>query len=433
LSDGHLQIGEEVEILPNGTQGRIRGLQTHKQKEDLALPGSRTAVNISGVTLEEIRRGDVVAHRGDYQPTRRMDVKFRLLKDASLALKHNTEVKLFVGAAEVLARVRTLGSEVINPGEPGWLQLEMKAPVVVMRGDHYILRRPSPGETMGGGTIIDPNPVGRHKRFTHGLIERLESLSAGAPTDVLIQSLTTLVAAPMREVILHSNLDEEAGKNAVEELINQGEIVILEPDKGNLEFDSDILVTTRGYWEQLSSTTLLIVEDYHTTYPLRRGMAKEELKSRLKIQSRLFSAEIRILILEGRLEENGPLVLSPDHKINFSAEQEQAVKSTLKRFTASPFSPPSVKDTIKDVGEDVFQAMVDLDLLVPVSPEVVFRREDYDRMVGEVKILLENNGTVSAAQVRDHFNTSRRYVLALLEHMDEVGITMREGDVRRLR
>jgi selenocysteine-specific elongation factor len=172
LSDGHLQIGEEVEILPNGTQGRIRGLQTHKQKEDLALPGSRTAVNISGVTLEEIRRGDVVAHRGDYQPTRRMDVKFRLLKDASLALKHNTEVKLFVGAAEVLARVRTLGSEVINPGEPGWLQLEMKAPVVVMRGDHYILRRPSPGETMGGGTIIDPNPVGRHKRFTHGLIER---------------------------------------------------------------------------------------------------------------------------------------------------------------------------------------------------------------------------------------------------------------------
>jgi selenocysteine-specific elongation factor len=237
----------------------------------------------------------------------------------------------------------------------------------------------------------------------------------------------------MREVILHSNLDEEAGKNAVEELINQGEIVILEPDKGNLEFDSDILVTTRGYWEQLSSTTLLIVEDYHTTYPLRRGMAKEELKSRLKIQSRLFSAEIRILILEGRLEENGPLVLSPDHKINFSAEQEQAVKSTLKRFTASPFSPPSVKDTIKDVGEDVFQAMVDLDLLVPVSPEVVFRREDYDRMVGEVKILLENNGTVSAAQVRDHFNTSRRYVLALLEHMDEVGITMREGDVRRLR
>ena len=321
----------------------------------------------------------------------------------------------------------------INPGEPGWLQLEMKAPVVVMRGDHYILRRPSPGETIGGGTIVDPNPVGRHKRFAPGLIERLEALSAGAPTDVLIQSLATLVAAPIREVFVHSNLDEAAAKNAVEELINQGVMVILEPDKGILELDSDILVAPRGYWEQLSSTTLLIVEDYHTTYPLRRGMAKEELKSRLKIQSRLFSAEIRILISEGQLEENGPLVLSPDHKITFSAEQEQAVQSTLKRFAASPFSPPSVKDTIAIVGEDVYQAMVDLDLLVPVSPEVAFQREDYDQMVAIVKTMLENNGTVSAAQVRDHFNTSRRYVLALLEHMDEVGITVREGDVRRLR
>jgi len=105
LSDGHLRVGEEVEILPSRTQGRIRGLQTHKRKEDLALPGSRTAVNISGVTLEEIKRGDIVAHPGDYQPTRRVDVKFHLLKDASLTLKHNTEVKLFVGATEVLSRV----------------------------------------------------------------------------------------------------------------------------------------------------------------------------------------------------------------------------------------------------------------------------------------------------------------------------------------
>jgi selenocysteine-specific elongation factor len=433
LSDGHLRIGEGVEILPKGTPGRIRGLQTHKQEEDLALPGSRTAVNISGVTLEEIKRGDVVAHRGDYQPTRRMDVKFRLLEDASLELKHNTEVKLFIGAAEVLARVRTLGSEVVNPGETGWLQLETREPVVVVRGDHYILRRPSPGETMGGGTVADPNPIGRHKRFTPGLIERLESLSAGAPTDVLTQSLATLGAAPMKEVFLHSNLDEETAKKAVAQLINQADLVILEPNKGQFEINSDILVATGGYWEQLSSTTLLIVEDYHTTYPLRKGMAKEELKSRLKIAPRLFSAVIKVLISEEKLAENGPLVLSPDHKIKFSTEQELAVQRVLKRFADSPFSPPSVKDTSADVGEEVYQAMVDLNLLIPVSPEVVFRRGDYEQMVEEIKTILERNGIVSAAQVRDHFNTSRRYVLALLEYMDEVGLTVREGDVRRLR
>ena len=362
-----------------------------------------------------------------------MDVKFRLLKDASLTLKHNTEVKLFVGAAEVLARVRTLGSDVIKPGETGWLQLEMREPVVVTRGDHYILRRPSPGETMGGGRIIDPNPAGRYRRFAPGLIERLESLSAGAPIDVLTQSMATLVAAPLRDVINHSNLEEDAAQNAVEDLFSKGDLVVLEIEKGDLNVDRDILVTTRGYWEQLSSRTLLIVEGYHETYPLRRGMAKEELKSRLKISSRLFSGLVRILVAENQLVENGPLVLHPEHEIKFSNQQEQAVQNSLNRFAASPYSPPSVKDTISDVGEDVYQAMVDLNLLVPVSPEVVFRQEDYDVMVAELKTMLQDEGTVSAAQVRDHFNTSRRYVLAFLEHLDEVGITVRVGDVRRLK
>jgi selenocysteine-specific elongation factor len=433
LSDGHLCVGEEVEILPKGTRGRIRGLQTHKQKEDLALPGSRTAVNISGVTLDEIKRGDVVIHGGDYQPSRRMDVRFRLLGDASQPLKHDTEVKLFVGAAEVLSRVRTLGSEVIKPGDGGWLQLEMREPVVVARGDHYILRRPSPGETLGGGTVVDPNPKGRHKRFSSGLIERLESLAAGAPTDILLQSLAALVAAPLRDVIMHSNLEEKTALEAIEELVQIGQILILESEKSALSANSDILVTTQGYWEQLSSPTLIIVEEYHTAYPLRRGIPKEELKSRLKISSRLFSGLMKILIQDGKLDEMGPLILRPDHEIRFTSQQEGAVQSLLKRFAASPYSPPSVKDTVSEVGEDIFQAMVDLDLLVPVSSEVVFRQEDYDRMVVDVRALLQEKGTLSAAQVRDHFNTSRRYVLAFLEHLDEIGVTIREGDVRRLK
>jgi selenocysteine-specific elongation factor len=433
LSDGHFRVGDELEILPNGTRGRIRGLQTHKQKEDLAIPGSRTAVNISGVALDQIKRGDVVAHVGDYQPTRRMDARFRLLGDVSQELKHNTEVKLFVGAAEVLARVRTLGSEAIQPGDEGWLQLEMREPVVVKRGDHYILRRPSPGETMGGGTIVDPDPKGRHKRFTAGLIDRLESLAVGTPTDIFLQSLTTMVTAPLREVTLHANLDETTAQDALDELIQLEQIVLLESGKGGLSVDSDLLVTSIGYWEQLSTTTLNAVEEYHTNYPLRRGMPKEELKSRLKLSPRLFSGLIRILTQDEQLDELGPLVLCPGHEIRFSPHQEQAVQSLLKKFAASPYSPPSVKQAKSDVGDDVFQAMVDLDLLVPVSSEVVFRREDYDQMVADMKDMFQDMGTLSAAQVRDHFDTSRRYVLAFLEHLDEVGVTVREGDVRRLR
>ncbi|MBK5109289.1 MAG: selenocysteine-specific translation elongation factor, partial [Anaerolineales bacterium] len=315
MSDGHLRVSDEVVILPAGTRGRIRGLQTHKQKEEIAVPGSRTAVNISGIGLDEIKRGNIVAHPEDYQPTRRMDLRFRLLPDVIQALKHNTEVKLFIGAAEVLARVRTLGTEVIEPGEAGWLQLEMREPIVAIRGDHYILRRPSPGETLGGGRVVDPHPKGRHKRFAPGLVERLESLSAGAPADIFRESLATLKAAPVREVAQHSNLEEEAAQGALDQLLEKGEIIVLESMNDGLLVSSDTLAASKGYWNQVSAAILDAVVDYHKAYPLRRGMPKEELKSKLKLSTRVFAGLTSKLIQDGSLQEDGPLIMQPEHEI----------------------------------------------------------------------------------------------------------------------
>jgi selenocysteine-specific elongation factor len=433
LSDGQFRVGEEVEILPRELRGRIRGLQTHKQKEDVAIPGSRTAINISGIALEQIQRGDVVAHVGDYRSTRRIDVKFRLLPDVSQPLKHNTEVKMFVGAAEVVARVRTLASEVLNPGDEGWLQLETRHPVVVMRGDRYILRRPSPGETLGGGSIVDPFPGKRHKRFTDGLTARLESLAEGTPTDILLQALISVGIAPMKAVTKQSNLEEQDSQMAMDNLINRGDMIILEVGKGEPHPKDDILVTIKGYWGNITANTLKEVDDYHVNHPLRKGMPKEELKSRLRVSARILATIISWLIRQGELEEAGPLILRRGHEIQFTLQQEQVVQAMLDKFAASPHSPPSIKDTQAEVGEQLYDAMVDLRLLVPVSSEVVFRREDYDQMIVEVKDLFRKNGTLSVAQVRDYFNTSRRYVLSFLEHLDEEGVTVRDGDVRRLK
>lgn len=433
LSDGQLRVGDEVEIHPQLLRGRIRGLQTHKQKEDVALPGSRTAINISGIALEQIRRGNVVTHVGDYQSTRRMDVKFRLLPDVSHPLKHNMEVKMFVGSAEVLARVRTLVRDMIYPGEEGWLQLESRYPVVVIRGDRYILRRPSPGETLGGGTIVDPDPGKRHKRFTDGLAARLESLAEGTPVDILYQALITMGIAPLRDVTKYSNLEEHDAQVAIEELINRGEMIILEDGKGELRTKNDILVTSKRYWGQITVNALREVEAYHINHPLRRGMPKEELKSRLRVSGRVFTSITSWLIHQERLQEAGPLVFKLDHEIRFTSQQEQAAQSILEIFATAPYSPPSIKETQAAVGVEVYEAMVNLGLLVPVSSEVAFRREDYDQMLVAIKSLFRENGTLTVAQVRDYFNTSRRYVLAFLEHLDEKGITFRDGDVRRLK
>ncbi len=433
LLDGQMQVGDEIVILPAGYKGRVRGLQSHKKKEDIAVPGSRTAINISGVSVEQIQRGDIVAHPKDYQPTRRMDVRFRLLPEVSISLKHNLEVKFFISAAEVVARVRLLGVEELKPGEEGWLQLETKQPIVAVRGDRYILRRPSPGETLGGGFVIDSHPKGRHKRFSKETIERLSALAQGTPDDVLLQALMALKTAPLKEVIAQSSLDENTAQRAIDALVESGQLLSLEGNApANLTAKASTLVMSRSYWDQLSSAITKALELYHQNHPLRRGMPREELKSRMRISPRVFNAVINQLENEGILEENGPLVYLTGHEIQFNPQQQQIVNQLIKDFEASPYSPPTVKECQNLAGDEVFAALVGLGVLIQVSPEVVFSRVTFEDMVGQLRNLFVESETISAAQVRDYFNTSRRYALALLEYLDEIGLTVREGDVRRL-
>src|SRR5688572_19015508 len=222
LLDGQLALGDEVEILPSGQRGRVRGLQTHKKKEERAVPGSRTAVNISGVDTESIRRGEVVVRPNQYQATRRVDARFRLLKDASTSLKHNSEVKFFVGASETMATVRLLGTDELYPGEEGWIQLELRDPVVAVRGDRYILRWPSPGETLGGGIIVDHQPKGRHKRFDENILRSLESLSQGTPAEVLLEAALALNIASIKDIVARSRLEPANAEIALKKLLDTG-------------------------------------------------------------------------------------------------------------------------------------------------------------------------------------------------------------------
>jgi len=431
LTDGKFHLGEEIEILPDGLHGRIRGLQTHNRKEDEAVPGSRTAINISGVDVDQIARGDVIALPGKYQATRWIDVQFRLLADASAPLKHSSEVKLFIGAAEVLGRVRLLGVEELHPGEVGWLQLELRDPAVALRGDHYILRRPSPGETLGGGLVVDPHPEGRHKRFSQAVLHKLEAYLQGSPDEVLLQASQALGPAPVREVVLKARLETNQANETLAELYRQGQLLVLE--EGDQSATGDALVIARPDWEALATQAVKTVAAFHKSTPLRRGMPREELKSRLKLSPRLFSAVMRRTSQEGRLVEMGSLVRSPDHEIRLNPRQQEAARALLARFGQAPYSPPSVKEAQAEVGEDLYNALVETVQLVPVSAEVVFRKSDYDRLVEGVREFLEREGTITVAQFRDLFNTSRKYALGMLEHLDQAGMTSREGDIRRLR
>jgi len=430
LMDGTFKTGDEVEVLPSRKRGRIRGLQTHKQKEEAAAPGSRTAVNVSGIDLTEVVRGNVLAHPGKYHPTQRIDLHFRLLKDVAGPLSHNSEVKLFLGASETVGRVRLLGVEQLQPGEQGWLQLELRDPVVAVRGDHYILRRPSPGETLGGGTVIDPSPKYRHKRFDPEILRQLESLRQGSPADVLLQASLALGIAPLAQVVARSRLEKEQVEPAIAELLASGQWVQLE--SGPAKAGSDLLVAPVGLWDALTAKALHELDTFHKVYPLRSGMPREALKSRLKLLPRIFSAAVRQWVDQNLLAEQGPLLARSGFAVQFSQQQKEKVAALMRRFESSPVSPPALKECQLEVGEEVLNALIERGDLVHVGEDVLFQKSDYDRMVQAVIDHLKARGTLTVAEFRDLFSTTRKYALALLEHLDTKRITVRDGDYRKL-
>ena len=431
LNDGHLSVGNEVVVLPSGTKGRVRGLQTHKRKEEIAVPGSRTAVNISGIAVDDLKRGEVVTYPDQYQITRRLDARLRLLKDISQPLKHNTEVKLFVGASETMAIARVLGVEVLNPGDEGWVQLELRDPVVAVRGDRYILRRPSPGETLGGGAIVDHQPKGRHKRFNDKVLKSLASLAAGSPADILMEAALALNAAPIKEVVSRSRLEVEPAAQALGENLNNGQLLQLED--GNLIITSDLLVIAAPQWNALSDKAVQMVKAYHKNFPLRRGMPREELKSRLKLAPRVFNAFVKRLVAQNALSDTGGTVSISGHEIRFDSGQQAQIQGLMQCFADSPYAPPSVKECQTLVGEDVAAALVELEQLKQLTPDVVFRIEDYEEMVAKVRAFISENVQLTVADARYLFSSSRKYMLALLEHLDAIGMTTRDGDFRKLR
>jgi selenocysteine-specific elongation factor len=233
-------------------------------------------------------------------------------------------------------------------------------------------------------------------------------------------------------VINRSNLDHTIAEHSLQELLARGEIISMD-NEVKTSLSPQGLIATKAYWEQLKHHTIDEVNEYHQYNPLKRGIPREELKSRLKLSTRLFTILLHRIADEGELEDTGTYVRRSGYAIQFNTAQQRDVDNLLTRFKATPFSPPTAKECISEVGEELYSAMIETGLLVPIPPEVVFRKLDYDRMVTEIRDLLKNKNTITAAEVRDHFNTSRRYVLALLEYLDAQGITVREGDSRRLK
>lgn len=438
LSDGQFRVGDEVEIVPGGLRARIRGLQTHKRAVEIGLPGSRLAINLTGVHPTDLRRGMVVARPGVAQPTTLVDVRLRLVKSESwqAPLRHSQVVDFFSGAAEVSARVRLLNAEELRPGETGWAQLILDGPVVLATGDRFIIRQPSPSVTLGGGTVVNPHPRRRWRRFHQEVLTQLETVARGTPEDLILHALTRSEPAPLKTVAEASGLDAATAEQVLQAMIGAGKLIPLGLTPPPLS-KSVTPVISIGGWRTLAARMDQALAEYHAQYPMRPGMVREELKSRVQGRNRwptkLFNELVARAVADGLLVERGDYLALPTYRITFTPAQQAKVDALLAAFRRQPYTPPSMAESVAVADLELISALMYQGTLVRLNEDVLLLKEVYDEMVAGIVAHIKEHGSMTVAQVRDKYNTSRKYALAIMEYLDQQKITRRVGDERVLR
>ena len=430
LLDGQFALGQQVEILPQKLKARIRGIQSHKKAIEIAGPGSRTALNLVGVDLQDIFRGNTVASIGLFKPTRRIDVQFRMLKDIRNPLLHDDVVKFFVGTDQSLARVRLIAKDALTSGSNGWLQLELEKPIIVAKGDRFILRRPSPGETLGGGLILEENPKKRLKRFSDQSLSHFELLETGSDEEILFNVVDTSGPKTVQAICERTGSSIDSTVEIIKEKLSD-KLVVLNTQTGQINLNS--IVTSKRYFEQVNSYILAQIKDFHKKFPLRQGIQKDELRRSVNLSPRLFSLFSDLLINRKELVSLGDFLFLPNHSTDFCDEDIKTVQKMIEKISVNPYSPPSLNDLNHDFGLEIVNAMIYKGLLIQTSDDIVFLKKDFDSMLTGLNNFLERENVIALNQFRDLFGTSRKYALSFLEYLDKKGITKRDGDKRALR
>ena len=423
LIDGVLAVGQEVELAPSGRRARIRGLQTHKNKVDHSEPGVRLAVNLSGISRGDAQRGETLTTSGWLRPTRRLDARLKMVAGAPHALRHNAGITFHLFTSETNARVRLLDADRLEPGAEGWVQILLSEPMPMVKGDYFVVR--SAEDTLGGGQVVDTSPRRRHRRFNPDVVEQLMMLDQGTGEDILLSVAEQWGPCDLATLSQRSNLPADEVTQRSEQLAKDGHLVVV----GELGADSDAAVFAAQSWNILKSKLFVTLQTYHNQFPLRRGVPVQEVRSRLGLSQAVSQRVLARLAGEDYLAEDGPYLRLPDHQVSLSTQMEEMASAYLKTLAQEPYSPPSDRP----VDPELLAVLVERGQVVKVNESVVFASSAYQEMSDKIIEHLKSNGSITVGEARTMFDTSRKYILPLLEHLDRQQITRRVGDERVLR
>lgn len=428
LISGTITREDVLEMYPIGKECKIRNIQVHGQNQDKCYAGQRVAINLSNVKKKEIRRGCVLAPKNSMKNTDLLDVKLKVLEDSMRILTNHERLHLYTGTSEILCRAVLLDKEQIGPGEEGLVQLRLEEEIAVKRGDRFVVRFYSPMETIGGGIVLEPNPV-RKKRFDAQAIEELKKKESGSLGDVMELQIkehgdTMITLAELAKVMAHS-VDEL--KEYLEELEESGTIFVFPMKKDTYLWHRDSEFAVRQKIEET-------LQKYHSEHPYRYGMKKAEIHNTFlkKIKPNIFDAYIERMTEEnvyGRREEYLSL---PGYEVPKDAmylQTEKLIEDTFEKagYDFVRFSEIDFGKIPRQTAEDVVLMMIDEGKVIRINEEMFTMKHLMDEAKEKIQNHLKEENLITIAQVRDMFSTSRKSAKPILEYMDSIKVTKKTG------
>ena len=428
LISGTITREDVLEMYPIGKECKIRNIQVHGQNQDKCYAGQRVAINLSNVKKKEIRRGCVLAPKNSMKNTDLLDVKLKVLEDSMRILTNHERLHLYTGTSEILCRAVLLDKEQIGPGEEGLVQLRLEEEIAVKRGDRFVVRFYSPMETIGGGIVLEPNPV-RKKRFDAQAIEELKKKESGSLGDVMELQIkehgdTMITLAELAKVMAHS-VDEL--KEYLDELEESGTIFVFPMKKDTYLWHRDSEFAVRQKIEEA-------LQKYHSEHPYRYGMKKAEIHNTFlkKIKPNIFDAYIERMTEEnvyGRREEYLSL---PGYEVPKDAmylQTEKLIEDTFEKagYDFVRFSEIDFGKIPRQTAEDVVLMMIDEGKVLRINEEMFTMKHLMDEAKEKIQNHLKEENLITIAQVRDMFSTSRKSAKPILEYMDSIKVTKKTG------
>ncbi|MBN2621375.1 selenocysteine-specific translation elongation factor [candidate division WOR-3 bacterium] len=430
---GSLKIGDTVDLIPQGKQVKVRGIQVHNHNVPEVTTGFRAAINIVGAETHEIERGDVLGQKGYFQPSEYLNASLYLLASAPKHLKNLVRLRIHLGTKELFSRVVLLDKRVLNPGEKAMVQFRMEKPAVCDVGDRYVVRTWSPQITIGGGVIIEPKAQ-KATGFDESLIEHLQTIEQGDPSILVKEEIASNHQLPQKiEEIAHDlNLPVTQVTDIVKKLIDEEAVICLDAKRG-VYYSQDNIDTLR-------TRILAVLKDYHASNPTNLGMPHLELHKAL-------GAGLDKIVLHHMLETmaENQLVKTAENKVSlfeFSVTLDKEMNAVSKKIESvyrdAGFKTPGLQELMTvnmgspDAVKKAFRYLVDSKRLIDAGEGVVFHKSLVQQAQDRVVNFLKQKKEIKVSEFRDMIGASRKYALPLLIYFDTHGITIKRGEVRVL-